>query len=188
MELNFGAKTGGYGVKRKSDKYPDTPVMTMHAREGKRSGARIELNKKCQELLGLKAKDAKDVVEYVLPIRGEEGGQIKAIFLANCTGKLDVVDEKATIQFKKNGVISNKMFYELLVDFFSLGELFTEAVEIELSSTDIDTPFDGVLQLSGVVREVEDVPVMGTNDPYAEKEVDDLPILPEPEPETVINP
>jgi hypothetical protein len=186
MELNFGAKTGGYGVKRKSDKYPDTPVMTMHAREGKRSGARIELNKKCQELLGLKAKDAKDVVEYVLPIRGEEGGQIKAIFLANCTGKLNVVDEKATIQFKKNGVISNKMFYELLVDFFSLGE-FTEAVEIELSSTDIDTPFDGVLQLSGVVREVEEAPVM-SGDPYAEKEVDDLPILPEPEPETVINP
>ena len=78
------------------------------------------------------------------------------------------------------------MFYELLVDFFNLGE-FTEAVEIELSSTDIQTPFDGVLQLSSVVREVEDVPVMGTN-PYAEKEVVNLPTLPEPEPETVINP
>ena len=45
-----------------------------------------------------------------------------------------------------------------------------------------------MLQLSGVVRESEDAPVISLGDPYAEKEVDDLPILPEPEPDTVINP
>ena len=120
MEIEFGVP-GSYSArtpKKKEEKYPDTPVLTMHAAPTEAKKAfRFELNTKGQELLGLKgndvAKGASEHIAFSFKVKGH-------LLLINISDTPDAAKQKGSIRFGKTGTFADKTSHEFLSKQLSL--------------------------------------------------------------------
>jgi len=120
MDLEFGVPNVGYVARgpKSTEKYPDTPVLTMYAAPTEAKKAyRFELNKTAQELLGLKgAKADKGEIETIA-FSFKVPGHLLLINISSNTNAT-----KGSIRFTKSGSFSDKISHEYLTKTLDIDE------------------------------------------------------------------
>jgi hypothetical protein len=145
----------------KSQKYPNTPVITLLKHEGGKASRKIEFNNKAYEVLGLVKNDYNKVAFSFNP------SDMNSNMLVNAKD----INTDAALKVAKNGIVSNKAHYEEIKN--RLNTDMDEELELKLQDSGNMFKDSKVFTLVPMSEETSDADNGVSVDISSEEEIED---------------
>lgn len=140
--MHFGVPSK---INKKIDKYPNTPVITLHPVEGKNSNRKIELNKKAFEILNFSENEINEIAFSFNPSNLNENLIINA----------NSFDSGSNLKIKKNRSVANKRHYNEIKNRFNIED--KDIAEFVITETDIEYKNTPLWNIELMTEEIEEI-------------------------------